>query len=808
MADKGDAARAARASAGLAQLERLLGAAGEVSSLVRPLFGRGGRTTSAPQLRAAVSRLTAAIAQSLGLDSSSDDDVVPQPPDTDPGALAQFFDDPAHVRPRRGCEYADTPGFAPLKEGKLSKLSPRGLYLIHLLYCEPCRGAERVGTFCAHCPHKIHVWCALTEGFWLNWAAGSPPPPGSPQLFSDSKLARYPAGSPDPVVQQLRAASIAEFAKYEGQGVFVPLSDAQRRDLNSCASVCRSRIAVKAKVRLPSEISAHIEQNGGKFDPAVVCLAAQRDALEDAGRFAAAAASNRSTKSFNDYEALRLAATAQRFEPEPKFCIVTGFDRTLNPYLASTSLSYGTISDLACSLTPQVPCSYFINDGSAAYYQTQPSAETQPYLVVQHPAFPDRYYYINGGPMGLSIMCLIFAGIMAIFRLALASSPAALVGDVHVTGLLDDTGQEVADRALPAQVAWTRLICCAIVYLTNDKEQVGKLVEYLGATVEANTNTAVMKPKKLYQLQHSIAFLRALCELSTDDNPCFVDIEFLRSTLGDVNWLAQFDYVTRIHCGGLYAALSIAERKGYSDVLLRRSSPAYEDLVYLTERAAQGKLRSSRFFPATDVSVCLQPLPNTVAARPQEEVCLAQAVQQLQLERLHDAEVAAAARDLLQAMPVQKGQSNSHRQVVGLASDASKQPEEGHSAWAVTDGSSVYYSNVSGDQRHLTSSDLELSTVGPYFRANAEQLRRKIVFIGTDSLVTMFRLNKGKAARGTYAYAMLQFIYEVADEYDIDFVAVWIPRSANQFVDRLSKCRTADEARAWAESVGLRFYRC
>jgi hypothetical protein len=102
-----------------------------------------------------------------------------------------------------------------------------------------------------------------------------------------------------------------------------------------------------------------------------------------------------------------------------------------------------------------------------------------------------------------------------------------------------------------------------------------------------------------------------------------------------------------------------------------------------------------------------------------------------------------------------------------------------------------------------SSGTLELEPwVAALERHGAAWRGRFLVAIG-DNLGNCFRFNRGRVRRGTPAHKLLTRLYELLDVHDIDFVAYWLPRAGNQFLDALSKCRTPEEARARAQAAGL-----
>lgn len=161
---------------------------------------------------------------------------------------------------------------------------------------------------------------------------------------------------------------------------------------------------------------------------------------------------------------------------------------------------------------------------------------------------------------------------------------------------------------------------------------------------------------------------------------------------------------------------------------------------------------------------------------------------------------------LLQAMPAAAGAVGG-RQIVGTASDASFQPQTGHRAWALATDGDVLYDNLTDDERALPSDVLELLPLAAVMEQRAAQWRGRLVVFATDNLVNMYRVNRGRAAAGGAALAVIQRLYAVADAYDIDFVAIWLPRAANQLLDALSKCSDGAAAEQLAQAAGLRLSR-
>jgi hypothetical protein len=159
--------------------------------------------------------------------------------------------------------------------------------------------------------------------------------------------------------------------------------------------------------------------------------------------------------------------------------------------------------------------------------------------------------------------------------------------------------------------------------------------------------------------------------------------------------------------------------------------------------------------------------------------------------------------------------------VVGVAGDASLDPEvagRGHKAWAAwvpappAEGGRagpdvVLFDTVPAAEQGWDSSSLELMPLVAALRRFGVQWRGRFVVFLTDNLGNMYRINKGRAAYGSRSLALLRELYALADAHRIDFIALWLPRAANGTLDALSKCRSVDEAAAWAEHAGFQFVR-
>ena len=145
-----------------------------------------------------------------------------------------------------------------------------------------------------------------------------------------------------------------------------------------------------------------------------------------------------------------------------------------------------------------------------------------------------------------------------------------------------------------------------------------------------------------------------------------------------------------------------------------------------------------------------------------------------------------------------------------MASDGSLMPVIGHRGWAGVSDGEVYMGKPAESDAACHSDVLELQPIVVILRdklASGKWKPGSLVVITCDSIATMYRINKGSAAYGTPAARLLRELYDLADDYDVDFFALWLPRAANQVSDALSKCSDVAQAGAWAQAQGLRLVR-
>jgi len=80
--------------------------------------------------------------------------------------------------------------------------------------------------------------------------------------------------------------------------------------------------------------------------------------------------------------------------------------------------------------------------------------------------------------------------------------------------------------------------------------------------------------------------------------------------------------------------------------------------------------------------------------------------------------------------------------------------------------------------------------------------RRKTVFWCTDSEGSASAVNSGRQ-RGANGTREIEGIFDWAEKWDINLVAVWVPREMNKLADAFTRCEAREEAEALAQNEGM-----
>jgi hypothetical protein len=460
-----------------------------------------------------------------------------------------------------------------------------------------------------------------------------------------------------------------------------------------------------------------------------------------------------------------------------------------------------------------------------------PTALMRAALRVGHSARGGEAF--NRATTALSALGPRFAALAACLRERVAARDArgGEVGPFAVEGILDDIA-DCYSHVNPEESAladrFAQLVFDACNFRLNGKTQIGDngVIEVLGARADLRAGTLTPKGRKLFESLYQLALLRALADRACDGGGgggggggvVSVPTPWLESAAGSFEWSGPtFEWRLRLHRQGLYAAVRLLTERHYAEARLTPGSAVAamlsKDVHFALDRALSGRWRPMQFYPAGDLGVV--------------RITCARALS-VELPR---------GEALVQGLVEEATMPSTGRQVIGIAGDASIDAGEfGQSAWAIHvpvlpavgrgDGPvcgvaggvasvaaeaaasarpshEVLFRSVARRETD-SSGTLELEPwVEALERHGASYGGKFLVAIG-DNLGNVYRVNRGRVKRGTMAHQLLTRFYELLDLHDIDFVALWLPRAANQLLDALSKCRTLREAQERAQAAGVR----
>jgi hypothetical protein len=282
-----------------------------------------------------------------------------------------------------------------------------------------------------------------------------------------------------------------------------------------------------------------------------------------------------------------------------------------------------------------------------------------------------------------------------------------------------------------------------------------------------------------------------------------VPTRWLQSVCGSFEWSGPtFEWRLRLHRQGMYRAVSYLVERHFVEARLASGAlidMLHLDVPYALKYALSGRWRPMQFYDASDLNVIRVTCSRaTNASLPKGE-------------------------GLVQGLVERAYMASSGQEVVGVASDASidQTSDFGSSVWAVhvplpaepaagaaapatSNRYEVLFRSV--ERREGDSSGtLELEPWVAVLERHGAAFGSKLLVMIGDNVGNMYRVNRGRVQRGTQAHRLLARIYDLADMHNINFVAFWLPRAANQLLDSISKCRTLADAQARTQAAGVQF---
>ena len=140
--------------------------------------------------------------------------------------------------------------------------------------------------------------------------------------------------------------------------------------------------------------------------------------------------------------------------------------------------------------------------------------------------------------------------------------------------------------------------------------------------------------------------------------------------------------------------------------------------------------------------------------------------------------------------------------VVRLFSDSSGVRTQG--AGAIWRQEAIYRRWTLAETRNMAAAStlaLELDPVLGAFRRWGHRWRGRLVTVYIDNLGAAYCVNAQRAARGSLAARRIVELFDLADEFGFEIIAIWLPRRFNRACDAISKQSSLAEASAALSSL-------
>lgn len=722
-------------------------------------YFQSGTRFPASELRKMANSVATVVSQSLSQDARG------------PGVDKPFAEDPremAESLKRLGCapyppqqQYAA--GSRSVPGGQLSRISAAGLLEGHRFHCSSCR--EGFDPSC-----YIHTLCTMLEhGVRLPFTER----PDRPRHELPRPLWRL--DSPDPEEAERAKTAVDTFEKWKTFGAIEgPLTLEQIADPDYCFYISHVDMAPRSIPVLGSAL----KQAAAERNMPNIAREADLEAALFVERYRSACNDAIHAGKRPDCAAI-FSDLARSLRVNVKYRPVVHLHRTVNWDMHPTSITFSSPFDLLGAA--QQGDAIAISDGKSAYNQVPVAACDRKYLCVRHPVDGGIYRY-NTITMGLGPAVTIFSAIKAETKKILAEGPAKRQGGITVSGIIDDIGETMRQRARVPQQQFRDSVYDLICYTaepakSNDDVPDATRGRYRGLDFDTNTLEVQINHDKVADTARMAAIFR---RLPRTDFP-FAPVGAFESFVGSMGWLAFCNPQLSLHCRGLYRALFMAKDGNYSTVNLGREGaprpPGRDDLDWLWERVRSNRLSGQRKLLGAAAAVVTTTTFASGRLSPDER-----ALRQAALGEEASGSVAAHLSD------------------ASVGSDGVRR-------WGSISGDVVTWHEVPAGSplARAWADEIELEPIAVNFERNGENYRGKLVVIYTDNIGNTFRINRGSAAYDSAALGLLDRIYEAAERHGFDFVCLWVPRAFNQLADLISDRRDEEEVRAWAAANGLQF---
>ena len=740
----------------------------------------------------------------------------------------------------------------------LTQLCPRGLYLLHLTVCERCVAAEKAGAPDASC--EIHALVALARGVWVipdpdapprkARPAKRPPPPDEPLSEADRDFMKQQSAvlealgitrtlSPEEEADPARCGPIARQHVVWRNRMALPPEVAEIAN-KSVGELDVQRLAQHAQSFAAADAAALLE----RYAAAPNSKAAREAAFEEVTLQRMDTAKRKGRVVTGLHKTANKGALALSIDYSTAAHLMTACGPRAVAWVHDGEKAYNQVPIHASA--QRLFAIHDPVDDVVRVYTRCPFGGNQTCTLfsgitaLMKEVLRTLLVSLGGGPVGKALEViapidprakqLVEAARACALGNAQHSAAGREVGPVAVGGILDDIAIVVNphdDAEAARSDAIVRAVFTLANFLTNGKEQFGKdgVIEVLGTRADLRRRTLTPKGVKLFETLYQLSLLQSLMQRAGVEGapPISVPLNFLESVSGSLEWSGPtFDWRLRVHRQGAYAAVAYARKKNFYEARLsggdgKLSALArmlHGDVEFVLRHALEAHWRPMQFFPARDLSVvrvfCARcptaPLPEGEAA--------------------------------VQALVERAFLPSSGQEVVGVVSDASIDADAwGSSVWALhvpafaasadaggSAGAGTATAPVAGAGASAnpapaaggeilyravprgtddSSGTIELEPWVALLERHGAALRGKFLVMTGDNLGNMYRVNRGRVRRGTRAHVLLTRLYDLAAQHDINFIALWLPRAANQYLDAISKCRTVEEAQRTV-GAGLR----
>lgn len=640
----------------------------------------------------------------------------------------------------------------PPPERRFPTLRADGLYDMH---CVSCRSHDRDATGAYRTP-RAHWQCYIHQ---LIFNLCDVHFPIVPHLAPSSPIIVEQIIERDPVI----ARKLEELIEADiDAGSLVPAYPGE------VSIVVPMAAAVSRSLSMPPEARDVAGDHLRSVDPRAVAVVASRMAER------IVVAQLEATVGLDRHQARgALRRTLQSFSDDPKVRCISCHDNGLNNICEDTSVSFGSVEELAGKWRPGHV--YVVNDNERGFKSVRVAADHQRYLGLFHPTRPGVILKARTLDFGQKNAPFVFSAFTAVLNRHVRFF---LGEDGWSIFYIDDNGVVCDASRVPGLIeeldSWAPRVGFRYALA---KRQAAAAAKILGRKLDGESREISILPSKLYRTLvylYLIAGLVDHVEAHPQSVADLVDGDILDSLAGTVQWLAECTYSGRLHTGPFWFAAREATRLG--PIRLSKCGGLRSACAWWLDLVESGRLRGHRLIPLADVPSLRLALDPSYA--------LPLATASVNLTDAHNAAVIVEARNA------------SERLVLCSQGDASDD------AWCIFVGGRAWFGLWAPHQRTWSSEARELYPILQLYARAPELLRGAFIVHALDSACAALSIDHGHVGSGVERQ-LLSAVYACADDLCADFVAWWTSRRLNRGPDDLSKCLSAATARSWAILHGV-----